>query len=142
MSAWKQLSFFTAIVVFFSGITSNSAQAAKVAQPVRIITEDVMRSLNSPAFACQILWVRIQESDRQELELLLSSMSHVDQVARRESVDLEKDQRFTTFMIQSLLWVPGAEEFKTDVRAMRELKTLDIVGCQMFTQTPKARRKT
>jgi hypothetical protein len=135
MSAWKSLSFFTGIVVFFSGMSPVTAEA-KSAAPLKVITAEVHRSLNSPKFACQILWVRIQDQDREEFEFLLGSLSHIDQVGRRENADLAKDIRYTTFKIQSLNWVPGSADFKNDIHALSELESLQIVGCQMFTQTP------
>lgn len=133
MSPWKSLSFITAITVFFSGMSPVTAHAAKP----QILTARVEASLNHPRFACQILWVRIQDEDREELELLLSSLSHIDQVGRRTSRDVEKDLKYLTFKIQSVMWVPGSADFRNDFRALRELASLEVVGCQMFTQTSK-----
>ncbi|MBX3017929.1 MAG: hypothetical protein KF767_08570 [Bdellovibrionaceae bacterium] len=135
MSDWKYLSFITAIVVFFSGMSPVSAAPKSV--KTQILTPKIEASLNHPRFACQILWVRIQDEDREELEMLLSSLSHIDQVGKRSSVDVETHAKYTTFKIQSVMWVPGGQDFKNDFRALRELASLDIVGCQMFTQTPK-----
>lgn len=134
MSDWKYLSFIAAIVVFFSGMSPASAQS----KPAQVLTAKVEASLNHPKFACQIMWVRIQDQDREELEMLLSSLSHIDEIGRRKTTDVQKHVSYLTYKIQSVMWLPGSSDFKNDFRALRELASLDVVGCQMFTQTAPA----
>lgn len=135
MSPWTTLSWISAIVVFFSSL--NPVSAAPTSATPQILTAKVEAALNHPKFACQILWVRIQDDDREEFEMLLSSMSHIDQVGRRESTDVRTDTKYITFKIQSVMWLPGGPDFKNDFHALRELASLDVVGCQMFTQSPR-----
>jgi len=139
MSAWKILSFITGTLIFFSGIAPVTVHAK--ALPLTVITARVQASINHPRFACQILWVRIEDQDREEFEILVSSLSHIDIVGRRTSQDVEKDNKYIVFKIQSLMWVPGASDFRSDYKALRELSSLEIVGCQMFTQSSSPTKK-
>lgn len=140
MSPWKSLSFITALIIFFSGMTPATASSTTKSASLPVITAQLDKAINHPQFACQILWVRIQDQDRELLEQTLTQLGHIDQSGRRISVNSANHFKSITFKISSLMWLPGSAEFKNDYSQLRKITSLEVVGCQIFNQTAKARK--
>lgn len=134
MSPWKSLSWMTGILIFFSGISPVTAEAAPNAP--RVITEEIQRVINNPRFACQVLWVKIQTAALSDLQLMLDTSS-IDHSKPLRSHNPETGIDSLTFRINSPMWVPGSDDFKNDFAELREIPSLQVVGCQIFGSQSK-----
>lgn len=128
MSAWKQLSWITGIVVFFSGIGPAQA-ASKDNYP--ILTPEIERSLASPRFSCPKMWVRIDLDQEEKMQMTLAEHPEIEKIGQRKSEDRENNKTYVTYQLQSLMWVPGSREFREAFATLKQIPSLDFVGCEI-----------
>lgn len=122
-SPWKTLSWITGLVIFFSGLNPATADAKSVHSGNN---QKLASAIKNSSFACQSLTLRIADQDRENIEFLIGSRSHIDVANETPS----SDQSTITISIQSLMWVPGRKDFREDVEALLELESIEIQSCK------------
>lgn len=137
-SAWRHLSVFTALVVFFSGISPVTAHAAVSTQASESLSANLSRStqrmhklMENPQFAgCRQLTVVIAAGDQENLKFMVSSGEHIEISSPQEIPEGTNGDVLLAYKLRSILWAPQSVEFRQDYQELRLIESLRFAKCE------------
>lgn len=144
-SAWRNLSIFTALVVFFSGISPVTAHAAVSTQASKSLSSNLSRTTlkmhklmeNSGFAGCRQLTVVIAARDQEKLEFMLSSGDHIESSSAQEIPDGTNGDVLLAYKLRSILWAPQSAEFRQDYQELRQLESLRFAKCESHNSSSR-----